>query len=112
MSKTTMPCGVLGHFVWCRCRCEAPSKGNRDERRRARTETWFAIGNTSEHSGFITSRVAADIWTSSNDAGWTYQDVCSPHGTVLREGTEEECRAQLDTWLVCDDGRCYTHGAT
>ena len=71
---------------------------------------FFAVGDIGAHDGFVTSRVAADIWTNSNEGGWTYQDVTGAHGMILHEGTEDECRAKLDAWLQCSDDRCCTHG--
>lgn len=72
--------------------------------------TWFAVGDIAAHDGFVTSRVATDVWTGQNPSGWTHQDVTGAHGTILHEGTEDECRAKLDTWLQCSDDRCYSHG--
>jgi hypothetical protein len=72
--------------------------------------TFFAVGDVGAHDGFVTSRVTADIWTGQNPGGWTYQDVTGAHGTILHEGTENECRTKLDSWLQCSDDRCYTHG--
>lgn len=75
---------------------------------------WLAIGNVAEHSGFVTSRSADDGWTPENESGWTYQEVCGSHGTVLHEGDgEDDARKILDAWLVCDAPErgiyCYTH---
>ena len=74
------------------------------------TVIFFAVGDVGAHDGFVTSRVTADIWTGQNPGGWTYQDVTGAHGTILHEGTENECRTKLDSWLQCSDDRCYTHG--
>ena len=69
--------------------------------------TFFAVGNVAEHSGSVESR-EGEAWPAPG--GWTYQDVTGAHGTILCEGTEDECRAKLDVWLQCSDNRCYTHG--
>lgn len=75
-------------------------------------KTWFAVGNTAEHSGFVTARLDRDAWTSKHESGWTYQDVTGAHGSILGEfDTESEAQACLDKWLECNDERCYTHGS-
>ena len=68
--------------------------------------TFFAVGDVAAHDGYVTSR--------QSDGAWTYQDVTGPHGTVLLESTsEDEARAALDAWLVCDatarGAYCYAH---
>lgn len=64
--------------------------------------TWFAIGDIGAHEGFVTSRRDDDAWTGSNESGWTYQEVCGAHGSVLYEGHDEQkARETLDKWLEC-----------
>ncbi len=75
---------------------------------------FIAVGNNAEHSGFVTQLDRADIWTSDNPGGWTYQDACGSHGTVLGEfDTEAEARSCLREFLVCPAAAvgsyCYTH---
>lgn len=75
-----------------------------------RDVVFFAVGDVGAHDGFVTSRIASDIWTGQNLGGWTYQNVTGAHGTILHEGTEDECRTKLNSWLQCSNDRCYTHG--
>ena len=75
--------------------------------------THFAVGNVAEHSGFLTYRDGPAMFADGTQTGWTYQDVTGPHGSVLCEGTEDECKAALAEFLRCDapsSGRyCYSH---
>lgn len=73
--------------------------------------TWFAVGDVGAHDGFITSRRGPAF---PAEDGWTYQDVCGVHGTVIHEGTDRaEAQRALDAWLADCPGKtgryCYTH---
>lgn len=74
--------------------------------------TWFAVVDVAAHDGHVTS-VHGPAWPSKG--GWTYQEVCGAHGTVLLESTDRAaCALALDAWLAECPGRdyCYTHNST
>lgn len=84
---------------------------------------YFAVVNRAEHSGRISGPWEPDKqWPVRHrdertgaewETGWTEQDVCGAHGSILHEGTEAECQAALDAYLKCDSVEqgtyCYTH---
>jgi hypothetical protein len=77
---------------------------------------YIVIGNIGKHNGWIEEVDPATIWSGSNPNGWTYQQLCGSHGTVLGEyQTEAEAQERLNEWLQCPAAErgdyCYTHNA-
>ena len=76
--------------------------------------SYIAVGNTAEHSGYIEERDADDVWRNGNEHGWTNQDVTGAYGFILAEcETRKEAQKELDSFLECDSVEkgtyCYTH---
>lgn len=71
---------------------------------------FIAVIDNAAHSGFVTEFDPADLWP---DGSLTYQELCGSHGSVLCEGTEADCKRELDKWLDCPAARaghyCFTH---
>jgi hypothetical protein len=78
------------------------------------TNGYIVIVNSAEHSGFVCEVDYDNIWSSYNPDGWTYQEICGPHGAVwAKEDSKEEAQKTLDSFLECDAVErgeyCYTH---
>lgn len=78
--------------------------------------SYIVIGNIGAHDGWIEEADPANIWSGENPNGWTYQQLCGSHGTVLGEyTTHSEAQTHLSDWLRCPAAErgdyCYTHNS-
>ena len=76
--------------------------------------TFYVIVNDGEHSGFVKPMDEEQAWTGSNRDGWTYQQLCGPHGSVYGSYKDEAtANKALAKYLECgsqeQETYCYSH---
>lgn len=67
--------------------------------------TWFAVWNSSEGEGHVTSRRGPAWHPQTHPNGWTYQEVVGAHGTLIFESADADAEQRARDTLAAEEQR-------